>query len=55
MRTIVNGENTLRTMTLWNDPKLLEARIDKIRAKTGEAVGMSGIGDMAGSLAVEPD
>ena len=41
MRATVTGENTLRTMTLWNDQKMLEENIDKIRAAAGSAVGMT--------------
>ena len=38
MRATVTGENTLRTMTLWSDQKMLEENIDKIRAFLGSAV-----------------
>tara|TARA_A100001015_G_C14972487_1_gene705766 strand:- start:659 stop:850 length:192 start_codon:yes stop_codon:yes gene_type:complete len=55
MRATVTGENTIRTMTLWNDPKMLEANIDEIRAAAGSAVGMSVTGGMTGPLAVELD
>ena len=55
MRAMVTGENTLRTMTLWSDQKLLEANIDKIRASAGSAVGMTVTGGMTGPLAVELD
>ena len=54
-RCTVTGENTLRTMTLWSDQKMLEANIDKIRAAAGSAVGMSVTGGMTGPLAVELD
>ena len=52
-RCTVTGENTLRTMTLWSDQKMLEANIDKIRAAAGSAVGMTVTGGMTGPLAVE--
>jgi hypothetical protein len=55
MRATVTGENTIRTMTLWSDPKMLEANIDEIRAAAGSAVGMSVTGGMTGPLAVELD
>ena len=55
MRATVTGENTIRTMTLWRDPKMLEANIDEIRAAAGSAVGMSVTGGMTGPLAVELD
>jgi hypothetical protein len=55
MRATVTGENTLRTMTLWSDQKILEANIDKIRAAASSAVGMSVTGGMTGPLAVELD
>ena len=55
MRATVTGENTIRTMTLSNDPKMLEANIDEIRAAAGSAVGMSVTGGMTGPLAVELD
>ena len=53
MRATVTGENTLRTMTLWSDQKMLEENIDKIRAAAGSAVGMTVTGGMTGPLAVE--
>ena len=53
MRATVTGENTLRTMTLWSDQKMLEANIDKIRAAAGSAVVMTVTGGMTGPLAVE--
>ena len=52
-RCTVTGENTLRTMTLWSDQKMLEENIDKIRAAAGSAVGMTVTGGMTGPLAVE--
>jgi hypothetical protein len=55
MRATVTGENTIRTMTLWSDQKMLEANIDKIRAAAGSAVGMTVTGGMTGPLAVELD
>ena len=55
MRATVTGEKTLRTMTLWSDPKMLDANIDKIRAAAGSAVGMTVTGGMTGPLAVELD
>ena len=55
MRATVTGEKTLRTMTLWSDPKMLEANIDKIRAAAGSADGMTVTGGMTGPLAVELD
>ena len=55
MRATVTGENTLRTMTLWSDQKMLEENIDKIRAAAGSAVGMTVTGGMTGPLAVELD
>ena len=55
MRATVTGENTIRTMTLWSDPKMLEANIDEIRAAAGSAVGMSVTGGVTGPLAVELD
>jgi hypothetical protein len=55
MRATVTGENTMRTMTLWNDQKMLEANIDKIRTAAGSAVGMTVTGGMTGPLAVELD
>ena len=54
-RCTVTGENTLRTMTLWSDQKMLEANIDEIRAAAGSAVGMTVTGGMTGPLAVELD
>ena len=53
MRATVTEENTLRTMTLWSDQKMLEENIDKIRATLGSAVGMNVTGGMTGPLAVE--
>ena len=55
MRATVTGENTIRTMTLWSDQKMLEANIDEIRAAAGSAVGMTVTGGMTGPLAVELD
>ena len=55
MRAAVTGENTIRTMTLWSDQKMLEANIDEIRAAAGSAVGMTVTGGMTGPLAVELD
>ena len=55
MRATVTGENTLRTMTLWSDQKMLEANIDEIRASADSAVGMTVTGGMTGPLAVELD
>ena len=55
MRATVTGENTLRTMTLWSDPKMLETNIDEIRASAGSAVGMTVTGGMTGPLAGELD
>ena len=55
MRATVTGKNTIGTMTLWSDPKMLEASIDEIRAAAGSAAGMSVTGDMTGPLAVELD
>jgi hypothetical protein len=55
MRATVTGENTIRTMTLWRDSKMLEANIDEIKAAAGSAVGMSVTGGMTGPLAVELD
>ena len=53
MRATVTGENTMRTMTLWSDQKIVEENIDKIRAAAGSAVGMTVTGGMTGPLAVE--
>ena len=55
MRATVTGENTLRTMTLWSDQKMLEANIDEIRASAGSVVGMTVTGGMTGPLEVELD
>ena len=55
MRATVTGENTIRTMTLWSDQKMLEANIDEIRAAAGSAVGMTVTGGMTGPLAIELD
>ena len=55
MRATVIGENTMTTMTLWSDQKMLEANIDKIRAAAGSAVGITVTGGMTGPLAVELD
>ena len=55
MRATVTGENTMRTMTLWNDQKMLEANSDKIGTAAGSAVGMTVTGGMTGPLAVELD
>ena len=55
MRATVTGENTIRTMTLWSDQRMLEANIDEIRAAAGSAVGMTVTGGMTGPLAVELD
>ena len=55
MRATVTGENTMRTMTLWSDQKLLEENIDQIRAAAGSAVGMTVTGGMTGPLALELD
>ena len=55
MRATVTGENSIRTMTLWSDQKMLEANIDKIIAAAGSAVGMTVTGGMTGPLAVELD
>ena len=55
MRATVTGENTIRTMTVWSDQKMLEANIDEIRAAAGSAVGMTVTGGMTGPLAVELD
>ena len=52
MRATVTGKNTIGTMTLWSDPKMLEANTDEIRAAAGSAVGMSVTGRMTGPLAV---
>lgn len=52
MRATVTGKNTIGTMTLWSDPKMLEANTDEIRAAAGSAVGMSVTGGMTGPLAV---
>ena len=53
MRATVTGENTMRTMTLWSDQKIVEENIDKIRAAAGSAVGMTVTGGMTGPLAIE--
>ena len=55
MRATVIGKNTIGTMTLWSDPKMLEANIDEIRAAAGSEVCMSVTGGMTGPLAVELD
>lgn len=55
MRATVTGKNTIGTMTLWSDPKMLEANIDEIGAAAGSAVGMSVTAGMTGPLAVELD
>ena len=55
MPATVTGENTMRTMTVWSDQKMLEANIDEIRAAAGSAVGMTVTGGMTGPLAVELD
>ena len=55
MRATVIGKNTIGTMTLWSDPKMLEANIDEIRAAAGSEVCMSVTGGMTGTLAVELD
>ena len=53
MRATVTGENTMRTMTLWSDQKIVEKNIENIRAAAGSAVGMTVTGGMTGPLAVE--
>ena len=55
IRATVTRKNTIWTMTLWSDPKMLEANIDEIRAAASSAVGMSVTGGMTGPLAVELD
>ena len=52
-RAVVTGENTLRTMTIWESREQLEAAVDDVRAAAGKAVGMSVTGGMFGELAVE--
>ena len=55
MRATVTGENTMRTMTLWSDQKIVEENIEKIRAAAGSAAGMTVTSGMTGPLAVELD
>jgi len=55
LRMTVTGDKTLRTMTIWSSEEKLKANIDSVRAAASSAVGMTSIGGMMGSLAVELD